>query len=163
MTTASHAILGFRKGGAVARKSTHKWAFKPGMRAGAFGWRGSAKAIDRLKSASAEIRSVRRSDPVMAAEGVVALAERIWPAFEHIDTSSGALGTAVHRTQETLLPVLIEASAGAVRRALARVPRLLEAIRATWVFGHLYWTWPRLQPKRKLVGHASRPLFSLIQ
>lgn len=71
----------------MARKPSHKWAFKPGMRAGAFGWRGSAKAIQRLKSASTEIRSVRRSDPVAAAEGVVAPTERIWPAFEHTRTA----------------------------------------------------------------------------
>ena len=47
-----------------------------------------AKAIERLKSASSEIRAVARVDPVTAAEGVIALAQRIWPAFEHIDTSS---------------------------------------------------------------------------
>ncbi len=61
----------------MVRKPSHKWAFKPGMRAGAFGWRGSAKAIERLKSARTEIRAVNRADPVAAAEGVVALAERI--------------------------------------------------------------------------------------
>src|SRR6056297_3172514 len=111
----------------MARKSFHKWAFKPGLRAGAFGWRGSAKAIDRLKSASAEIRAVRRNDPVKAAEGVVALAERIWPAFEHIDTSSGALGTAVYRTLEDLAPILIEAPADETTRA-AWAERLRTAI-----------------------------------
>ena len=50
--------------------------------------------FDRLKSASTEIRAVARTDPTAAAEGVIALAQRIWPAFEHIDTSSGALGNA---------------------------------------------------------------------
>jgi len=111
----------------MARKPTHKWAFKPGMRAGAFGWRGSAKATQRLKSASTEIRSIRRNDPVIAAEGVVALAERIWPAFEHIDTSSGALGAAVRRTLEQLLPILIEAPADDPTRA-AWLERLRQAI-----------------------------------
>ena len=82
----------------MTRKPVHKWAFKPGMRAGAYSWRSSAKAIERLKSASAEIRAVNRADPVTAADGVVALAARIWPAFEHIDTSTGALGTAVRRS-----------------------------------------------------------------
>lgn len=98
-------------------RATHKWAFKPGMRAGAYSWKSSAKAIDRLKLASSEIRSVARVDPVMAAEGVIALAQRIWPAFEHIDTSSGALGNAVRRTLEELLPVLIEAPADEKTRA----------------------------------------------
>lgn len=111
----------------MARKSSHKWAFKPGLRAGAFGWRGSAKANERLKSTSAEIRAVRRIDQVAAADGVVALAERIWPAFEHIDTSSGALGRAVRQTQEQLLPILIEAPADEPTRA-AWLERLRVAI-----------------------------------
>lgn len=54
----------------MARRPSHKWAFRLGMRAGAFGWRGSAKAIDRLNQARSEIRAVNRSDPVTAAEGV---------------------------------------------------------------------------------------------
>jgi hypothetical protein len=78
------------------------------MRAGAFGWRGSAKAIDRLNLAKSEIRAANKADPVTAAVGVVVLAERIWPAFEQIDTSSGALGSAVRRTLEELVPLLIE-------------------------------------------------------
>ncbi|MFY9237551.1 MAG: hypothetical protein WAO78_01485, partial [Roseovarius sp.] len=98
-------------------KATHKWAFKPGMRAGAYSWKSSSKAIERLKSASSEIRAVARVDPLTAAEGVIALAQRIWPAFEHTDTSSGALGNAVRRTLEELLPVLIEAPADEKTRA----------------------------------------------
>jgi hypothetical protein len=104
----------------MAGKITHKWAFKLGMRAGAYSWKSSTKAVERLKSASAEIRAVARTDPTTAAEGVIALAQRIWPAFEHIDTSSGALGNAVRRTLEELLPVLIEAPAD-------------EKIRAKWL------------------------------
>ena len=100
----------------MARKTSRKWAFKPGMRAGTFGWRGSAKAIQHLKSAGIEIRAVNRADPEAAAEGVIALAERIWPAFAHIDTSSGALGAAVNRTLEGLLPVLIDAPADEATR-----------------------------------------------
>lgn len=110
----------------MAGKPTHKWAFKPGMRVGAYSWRSSAKAIERLKSASSEIRAVARIDPVLAAEGVIALAQRIWPAFEHIDTSSGALGNAVRRTLEELLPVLIEAPADEKTRA-----KWLEQLRET--------------------------------
>ena len=101
----------------MAKAAAHKWAFKPGMRAGAYSWRSSSKAIERLKSASSEIRAVARVDPVTAAEGVIALAQRIWPAFEHIDTSSGALGNAVRRTLEELLPVLIDAPADEKTRA----------------------------------------------
>ena len=61
----------------MGRKPSHKWAFRHSMRAGALGWRGSAKAVERLRSARTEIRAVHRADPVAAAEGVVALAERI--------------------------------------------------------------------------------------
>lgn len=111
----------------MARSTTHKWAFKPGMRAGAFGWRGTAKATSRLKAATREIKAVRKSDPAVAGEGVIALAERIWPAFEHIDTSSGALGTAVARTLEDLVPILIEAPADETTRA-AWAERLRTAI-----------------------------------
>jgi hypothetical protein len=97
--------------------ATHKWAFKSGLRAGTFSWRSSAKAIERLSSASAEIRTVARADPITAAEGVIALAQRIWPAFEHIDTSSGALGSAVRQTLEDLLPILNDAPADEKTRA----------------------------------------------
>ena len=69
----------------MAGKVAHKWAFRPGMRAGVYSWKSSAKAIDRLKTASSEIRAVARTDPTGAAEGVIALAQRIWPAFEHIE------------------------------------------------------------------------------
>ena len=101
----------------MAGKLAHKWAFKPGMRAGAYSWKSSAKAIERLNSAGSEIRAVARTEPVKAAEGVIALAQRIWPAFEHIDTSSGALGNAVGRTLEELLCVLIDAPADEKTRA----------------------------------------------
>ena len=101
----------------MVRRAQQKWAFIPGMRAGAFGWRGSARAIDRLKRARSEIRAVNRTDPVTAAAGVVTLAERIWPAFEHIDTSTGALGGAVRRTLDDLLEVLIDAPANEATRA----------------------------------------------
>jgi hypothetical protein len=41
----------------------------------------------------------------------VTLMERIWPAFQDIDTSSGALGGAVYWAQNELLPIAIEAPA----------------------------------------------------
>lgn len=87
----------------------HTWTFKSRLRSRAFGWKGSRLARQRLKEAVAEIKKVARVDPVTAADGVVCLVERIWPAFEYVDTSSGALGSAVNWTQEELLPVVIEA------------------------------------------------------
>lgn len=68
-----------------------------------------------------------RQEPTEAAEGAVSLAERIWPAFEHIDTSSGALGAAVNRTLETLIPII--ACAPADRPARNRwLDRLWQAV-----------------------------------
>jgi hypothetical protein len=81
-----------------------KWQFKTKFRAKAFGWRGSRLAISRLKEAVSEIKAVAKSDPVAAGDGAVSLMERIWPAFQDIDTSSGALGTAVARTLAELIP-----------------------------------------------------------
>jgi hypothetical protein len=43
--------------------------------------------------------------------------ERLWPALEHIDTSSGALGGAVHRTLGDLIPILISAPADVATRS----------------------------------------------
>ena len=90
-------------------KTQHKWLFKPRLRARAFGWSGSNLACQRLKEAASEIRKVAKTDLVTAGDGVVALMERFWPAFQEIDTSSGALGGMVGRVQEELLPILIAA------------------------------------------------------
>ena len=95
----------------MGQKAIHKWAFKARFRARAFGWRGSRPAIERLKQAVSEIRAVARRDPVVAAEGAVSLMERLWPAFEQIDTSSGALGGAVNWTLREMIPVIAGAPA----------------------------------------------------
>ena len=89
----------------------HTWTFKGRLRSKAFGWKGSHLACLRLKEAVAEIKKMARVDPVTAADGVVSLMERIWPAFEQIDTSSGALGGTVNWTQGELLPIVIDAPA----------------------------------------------------
>lgn len=89
----------------------HIWTFKPRLRSRAFGWKGSHLACQRLKEAVAEIKKVSRVDPVTAADGVVCLMQRIWPTFQDIDTSSGALGGAVNSAQDETLPILIEAPA----------------------------------------------------
>jgi hypothetical protein len=89
----------------------HPWKFKTRLRSRAFGWRGSHLACQRLKEAVTEIKKAARIDPVAAGEGVVGLMERIWPAFQDIDTSSGALGGAVYWAQQESLPILIAAPA----------------------------------------------------
>lgn len=89
----------------------HTWTFKARLRSRAFGWRGSHLACQRLKEAVTEIKKVARTDPVTAGDGFVSLMERLWPAFQDVDTSSGALGGAVYRAQDELLPVAISAPA----------------------------------------------------
>jgi hypothetical protein len=104
-----------------------KWEFKSKFRANAYGWSGSRLAIDRLKAAASEIKSVAKSNPIIAGDGVVSLAERIWPAFQGIDSSSGVLGSAVFRTLDELIPILIAAPAEpATRRKW--LARLFEAV-----------------------------------
>ena len=104
-----------------------KWKFKARFRTKAYGWRGSALAISRLKEAVSEIKAVAKSDPVAAGDGIVSLMERIWPAFESIDTSSGALGSAIARTLDELIPILAAAPADHATRA-KWLERLFEAV-----------------------------------
>jgi hypothetical protein len=89
----------------------HRWEFTARMRARAFGWKSSKLACQRLKEAVSEIKKVARRDPVLAGEGAVLLMEKIWPAFEHVDSSSGALGTAVNHAVEALVDILRDAPA----------------------------------------------------
>ncbi|MCZ2147465.1 MAG: hypothetical protein LC126_06795, partial [Bryobacterales bacterium] len=72
------------------------WTFKARLRSRAFGWRGSDLACLRLKEAVTEVKQSAKTDPVAAGDGFVSLMERIWPAFQDVDTSSGALGGAVY-------------------------------------------------------------------
>jgi hypothetical protein len=95
----------------------YKWEFKPRFRRHAFGWR-SQPAIGRIKQAQAEIKKVARKDPVLAAEGAVSLIERLSPAIEQVDGSSGAIGTTVNHALAELVPVIAGAPAEAsVREA----------------------------------------------
>ena len=88
----------------------YKWTFKARFRRHAFGWR-SKPAIQRVKEAVSEIKKVARQDPVLGAEGAVTFLERVSPALEHVDGSSGAIGTAVHNAIVALVPVIANAPA----------------------------------------------------
>ena len=88
---------------------THKWKFKSHFRREAYGWKGTSLASKRMREAVSEIKKVGRKDPSLAGEGVVEFFVRLYPALMQIDGSSGALGTAIHRTVESLLPILIQA------------------------------------------------------
>lgn len=94
---------------------SHKWEFKARFRRHAFGWK-SRPAIQRVKQAVSEIKKVARRDPVLAAEGAVLFLERVSPAIEQVDSSSGAIGTAVNHAVEALAAIIAEAPADAVTR-----------------------------------------------
>ncbi|WP_250518968.1 hypothetical protein [Caballeronia sp. ATUFL_M1_KS5A] len=103
-----------------------KWTFASRFRRNAFGWR-SSLPIQRLKEAVSEIRSVARTDGPLAADGAVLLLEKLSPALEHVDSSSGALGSAVNRAIEALVPLI--ASADVTPAARQRwLERLFEAL-----------------------------------
>jgi hypothetical protein len=96
---------------------SYKWEFKARFRRHAFGWR-SQPAVQRVKEAVSEIKQVARRDPVLAAEGAVSFLERLSPALEQVDSSSGAIGTAVNNALRALVPIITDAPAGpSVREA----------------------------------------------
>ena len=100
----------------MTKTATHKWIFPARFRTGAYGWKSSRLACQRLREAVSEIKKVAKKEPVLAAEGVVRLMEKLWPALEHVDSSSGALGSAVYKSLDQLLPVIINAPADANTR-----------------------------------------------
>jgi len=106
----------------------HTWEFKARFRRGAFGWK-SAPAITRIRQAVAEIKKAARKDPLLAGEGAVAFLERISPALEHVDSSSGAIGTSVNSAMAQLVPVIASAPADAKTRDLW-LERLWDAYQA---------------------------------
>jgi hypothetical protein len=103
----------------------HAWQFKPRFRRGAFGWK-SQPAMSRIGQAIAEIRKVAKKNSVLAAEGAVIFLERLSPAIEQVDSSSGAIGSCVSRAIWELVPLIAAAPADAKTRA-AWMERLFEA------------------------------------
>lgn len=110
---------------AVTKPDAHKWEFKPRFRRHAFGWK-SQPAIVRVRQAVAEIKKVARKDPALAAEGAIALIERLSPALEQVDSSSGAIGSAVNAAIAELVPIIAGAHVDAKTRE-AWLERLWEA------------------------------------
>lgn len=104
---------------------THTWEFKARFRRHAFGWK-SQPAITRIKQAVAEIKKVAKKEPVLAAEGAIAFLERISPAIERVDGSSGSIGAAVNNAIAELVPIIASAPADAKTRE-AWLERLYEA------------------------------------
>ncbi len=86
--------------------------FRPRFRRGAFGWK-SQPAVQRIREAVAEIKRVARGSPMSAAEGAVLFLEKVSPALEHVDNSSGALSAAVNAAIAELVPVIVSSRADA--------------------------------------------------
>lgn len=102
------------------------WTFPARFRARAFGWKSTKLASERLKEAISEIKAVHRKDPLLAAEGAVRLIEKLVPAIQDIDSSSGSLGTATNRALDTLVDIIAAAPAPADTRP-AWLDRLWQA------------------------------------
>ncbi len=106
--------------------TTHKFQFAPRFRRAAFGWK-SDTPILRIKEALTEIKAIAKKEPVLAAEGAVMFLEKLAPAIEQVDSSSGGIGSAVNRAIETLVPIIAKAD---VSRAVREkwLERLFDAL-----------------------------------
>jgi len=94
----------------MAKTEAHKWEFRARFRRHAYGWK-SQPAMKRVKEALSEIKRAARKDKVLAAEGAVLFLERVSPALEHVDSSSGAIGTAVHNAIAAFVDIIAAAPA----------------------------------------------------
>ena len=106
--------------------AAYKWQFAARFKYHAFGWNAD-KPIQRIKEALTEIKQVANKDPELAASGAVLFLEKLSPAIEQVDSSSGAIGTLVNRAIDTLVPLIIKAPvAPAIRQQW--LERLWEAL-----------------------------------
>ena len=94
----------------MATRTAYKWEFPARFRRHAFGWK-SQPAVKRIKEAVSEIKKVGRKDKVLGAEGAVRFLEKVSPALEHVDSSSGAIGTAVNNAIAALVEIIASAPA----------------------------------------------------
>ncbi len=139
----------------------HKWVFKARFRRHSFGWR-TQPAAQRVKEAVSEIKLVRRKNPVLAAEGAIAFLERVSPALERVDSSSGAIGTAVNRAIDQLVPVIAEAPVDDAQRR-AWIERLFEALQNDQIpyIERLGDRWGELCGTREVASGQADELLSL--
>jgi len=93
----------------------HKWTFRSRFNRRAFGWR-STMPIKRIREAVSEIKKVARKDMCLAAEGAVILLEKLSPAIELVDSSSGAIGNEVNKAVDELVPIISRAAVDDARR-----------------------------------------------
>ncbi|MES9815851.1 MAG: hypothetical protein ABW155_04315 [Candidatus Thiodiazotropha sp.] len=85
--------------------------------------------MSRLREAVSEIKKVAKKYPLIGAECAVRLMEKIWPALEHADSSSGALGSVVNKTLDALL--LLGMGINALSMSVLNIARVKLAIRST--------------------------------
>ncbi|MDF1556396.1 MAG: hypothetical protein P1P84_25240 [Deferrisomatales bacterium] len=140
-----------------------KWQFPARFRRRAFGWK-SQPAIQRVKEAVSEIKAVARRDPLLAAEGAVLFLEKLSPALEQVDSSSGAIGTAVNKAIETLVPLIARAPADARTRE-AWLERLWEAYQADQMpyIERLGEHWGALCASPELASHWADELIGTVR
>lgn len=100
----------------MAKAPAHKWTFRTRFRRHAYGWK-SQPAIKRIKEAVSEIKKAARQEPLRAAEGAVLFLEKVSPAIEQVDSSSGAIGTAVNNAIAALVEIIAAAPADDGTRA----------------------------------------------
>jgi hypothetical protein len=110
---------------ASKRAAAHPWGFRARFRANAFGWK-SQPAITRVREAVAEIKKTAKTNALVAADGAVLFLERVSPALAHVDSSSGAIGSAVNRAIEELVAIIAAAPAD-VKTREGWLERLYEA------------------------------------
>jgi hypothetical protein len=89
--------------------TTYKWQFAPRFRRNAFGWK-SDTPIQRIKEALTEIKAVAKKEPLLGGEGAVLFLEKLAPAIEQVDSSSGRIGSAVNRAIEAIVPIIAKAA-----------------------------------------------------
>ncbi len=102
--------------GRTAGKKTFKWVFKNQFRSGAYGWKGSRLACQRVREAVSEIKKVARKNHGLAAEGAICLIEKLSPALQNVNTSSGSLGSPVGKALDEMIPLIIHAPSDAKTR-----------------------------------------------
>ncbi|MBW1989632.1 MAG: hypothetical protein JRI97_08805, partial [Deltaproteobacteria bacterium] len=106
----------------------HKWTFAARFRKNAYGWR-SQIPVKRTREAVSEIKKAARKDPVLGAEGAVLFLEKIVPAIEQVDSSSGSMGTAVYHAVKALARIIADAPGDGKFRD-QWLDRLWEAVQA---------------------------------
>jgi hypothetical protein len=138
----------------MSKPGKRQWEFKSKFRAGLYSWNGSAKATKNLRAAVSEICKGYKTDPLDAVEAAVCLMGRFWPAFQDIDSSSGALGGAVSDTIDKLLPLVVDAPADEPLRKKWTL-RLFDAICNDGVeyLGRLTEQWGRICATDSLRDH----------